>query len=52
METDLILKITHVDRLLYSPAWIEVFVLHQQELFLKRLKKEGKKRTSKYNNFR
>ena len=52
METDLILKITHVDRLLYSPARIEVFVLHQQELFLKRLKKEGKKRTSKYNNFR
>ena len=52
LETNLILKITHVDRLLYSPARIEVFVLHQQELFLKRLKKEGKKRTSKYNNFR
>jgi hypothetical protein len=29
-----------------------VFVLHQQELFLKRLKKEGKRRTSKYNIFR
>ena len=43
METDLILKITHVDRLLYSPARIEVFVLHQQELFSEEIK-EGRKK--------
>jgi hypothetical protein len=40
-KTNLILKIAHIDRLLYSPAQFEVFVLHQQELFLKRIKTKG-----------
>jgi len=40
MEADLILKIAHIDPLLYSLALIGVFVLHQQELFLKTFKKE------------
>jgi len=50
MEADLILKIAHIDPLLYSPALIGVFVLHQQELFLKTFKKEGRKRNGKHNN--
>jgi hypothetical protein len=41
MVTNLILKITQIDLQLYSLVQIEVFVLHQQELFLKRVKKKG-----------
>jgi hypothetical protein len=39
-ETNLILKIAQIGRLLYSPAQIEVCELHEQELFLDKMEKD------------
>jgi hypothetical protein len=52
MVTNLILKITQIDLQLYSPVQIEVFVLHQQELFLKRFKRKCINRTGNNNHLR